>query len=86
MVIHLFGLKTRYSGNHFYEGQSGPVKGRIFTPMVILLAFLVVLLFAGLGFALHFLWIVAAVLLILWLVGFAMGRGESAGNRRFYRW
>jgi type IV secretory pathway TrbD component len=54
--------------------------------MVILLAFLVVLLFAGLGFALHFLWIVAAVLLILWLVGFAMGRGESAGNRRFYRW
>jgi hypothetical protein len=54
--------------------------------MVILLAFLVVLLFFGLGFALHFLWIVAAILLILWLVGFAVGRGESAGSRRFYRW
>ncbi len=51
--------------------------------MVILLAFLIVLLFAGLGFALHFLWIVAAILLVLWLVGFAVGRGESEGSRRF---
>jgi hypothetical protein len=54
--------------------------------MVILLALLIVLLFAGLGFALHVLWILAAVLLVLWLVGFAVGRGESAGSRRFYRW
>ena len=54
--------------------------------MVILLAFLIVLLFAGLGFALHFLWIVAAILLVLCLVGFAVGRGEGAGSRRFYRW
>ncbi len=54
--------------------------------MVILLGFLIVLLFAGLGFALHLLWIVAAILLVLWLVGFAVGRGESAGSRRFYRW
>jgi hypothetical protein len=53
--------------------------------MVIVLAFLIVLLFAGLGFALHLLWIVAAILLVLWLVGFAVGRGESAGSRRFYR-
>ncbi len=54
--------------------------------MLILLAFLVVLLFAGLGFALHFLWIVAVILLIAWLVGLALGRGEGAGNHRFYRW
>jgi hypothetical protein len=54
--------------------------------MVLLLAFLLVLLFFGLGFALHFLWIVAVVLLVLWLVGFALGRGESAGSHRFYRW
>jgi hypothetical protein len=56
------------------------------TTMIILLAFLLVLLFAGLGFALHFLWIVAVFLLVLWLVGFAIGRGEGAGNHRFYRW
>jgi hypothetical protein len=54
--------------------------------MVILVAFLLVLLFAGLGFALHFLWIVAVVLLVVWLIGLVLGRGESAGNHRFYRW
>jgi hypothetical protein len=54
--------------------------------MVLLLALLVVLLFFGLGFALHVLWVAAVVLLVLWLVGFALGRGESAGNHRFYRW
>jgi hypothetical protein len=54
--------------------------------MVLLLALLLVLLFFGLGFTAHLLWIVAVVLLVLWLVGLAMGRGESAGRHRFYRW
>jgi hypothetical protein len=54
--------------------------------MVLLLAFLVVLVFFGLGFALHVLWVAAVVLFVLWLVGFALGRGENAGNHRFYRW
>ncbi len=54
--------------------------------MLILLAFLLVLLFFGLGFALHFLWVVAVVLLVLWVVGFALGRGEGAGRHGFYRW
>ena len=54
--------------------------------MLLLLAFLVVLLVAGLGFTLHLLWVVAVVLFVLWLVGFALGRGERAGNHRFYRW
>lgn len=54
--------------------------------MVILLALLLVLLFAGLGFTLHILWVVAAVLLVVWLVGLALGSGESAGRHRFYRW
>jgi hypothetical protein len=54
--------------------------------VVLLLAFLVVLLLFGLGFAIHLLWIAAVVFLVLWLVGFALGRGESAGSHRFYRW
>ncbi|HVX20645.1 MAG TPA: hypothetical protein VHB02_04795 [Acidimicrobiales bacterium] len=54
--------------------------------MLLLLAFLVVILFFGLGFALHVLWIVAAVALVLWLIGFVVGRGASAGSHRFYRW
>ena len=54
--------------------------------MLLLLALLIVLLFAGVGFAIHFLWFVAVVLFVFWLVGFALGRGESSGRHRFYRW
>jgi hypothetical protein len=54
--------------------------------VLLVLALLLVLLFFGLGFAVHLLWIAAVVLLVLWLVGFAMGRGENAGAHRFYRW
>ena len=45
--------------------------------MVLLVALLVVLLFFGLGFALHVLWVAAVVFLVLWLIGFALGRGET---------
>jgi hypothetical protein len=51
---------------------------------LVIFAALLVLLFFGLGFALHFLWFVAVVLFILWIVGFAVGRGESAGRRGWY--
>lgn len=54
--------------------------------MVIFLALLLVILVFGLAFAAHFLFFVAAVFFLLWLVGFALGRGESAGRHRFYRW
>jgi hypothetical protein len=54
--------------------------------MIILLALLLVLLLGGLGFAIHLLWVIAAVFFVVWLVGFALGRGESAGKHRFYRW
>ena len=45
--------------------------------MVILLALLLVLIFAGAGFALHILWIVAGVLLVLWLIGLVTGVGRK---------
>jgi hypothetical protein len=54
--------------------------------MLILLAFLLVLLFFGLGFAVHVLWILAVIFFVLWLVGYALGRGESSGRHHFYRW
>ncbi len=54
--------------------------------MVILLALLLVAIFFGLGFALHALWIVAVVLFVAWLIGLALGRGETSGRHRFYRW
>jgi Family of unknown function (DUF5670) len=54
---------------------------------LILLVLLLILLFGAVGFVAHLLWIVAVVLLVFWLLGFVIGRGESAGARRgWYRW
>lgn len=54
---------------------------------VILLVLLLALILGGLGFAVHVLWIVAAIVFVAWLVGFALARGEGAGGRaRWYRW
>jgi uncharacterized membrane protein YccF (DUF307 family) len=53
--------------------------------MIILLVLLFVLLFFGLGFTAHLLWIVAAIVFLVWIVGLALGRGSS-GRHRFYRW
>jgi hypothetical protein len=43
---------------------------------LILIVLLLALLFAGLGFALHLLWIIAVVLFIAWLVGVGLRSGE----------
>lgn len=56
------------------------------TSMLLILALLLVLLLFGVGFAVHFLWIVAVIFAVLWLVGVAIGRGEGAGRHHFYRW
>jgi hypothetical protein len=54
--------------------------------MLLLLLLLIVLIFAGAGFALHVLWIVAVIFARFWLIGAAIGRGETSGRHRFYRW
>jgi hypothetical protein len=36
----------------------------------------------GVGFAIKFLWIIAAIVLVVWLIGF-LARGAEA---RWYRW
>jgi hypothetical protein len=48
---------------------------------IILLVLLLALIFGGLGFAIHALWIVAVVLFVVWVVAFALGRGRSKGAR-----
>ena len=54
---------------------------------VILLALLLALLFGGLGFAMHALWIVAVIVFVAWLIGFGVTRGAgSGGHARWYRW
>jgi len=56
--------------------------------VIALLALLLILaIFGGLGFAVHALWIVLVVALILWLIGFFLGGVEGGGRRRWYgRW
>jgi hypothetical protein len=51
--------------------------------LLILLVLVLAILFGGLGFALHALWWIAAILLIAWLAGFVLRAGEG---RRWYRW
>ena len=50
---------------------------------LVLLVLLLALLFGGLGFAIHFLWVVAVILAVIWLVGFVVRGGEGS---RWYRW
>jgi len=50
---------------------------------LILLVLILAILFGGLGFLLHALWWIAAIVLIVWLVGFAFRAGEGS---RWYRW
>jgi hypothetical protein len=49
---------------------------------IVLAVLLLALLFGGLGFASHILWVFAVVLAIAWLAGFAFRSGEG----RWYRW
>jgi hypothetical protein len=51
---------------------------------IILAVLLLALVLGGAGFALHALWIVAAVVLVVWLLGFLMRSAE--GGARWYRW
>ena len=53
---------------------------------LILAVLLIALLLGGLGFAVHVLWFVAAIVFVLWLIGFAFGRGTASGTRGWYRW
>ena len=48
---------------------------------LILLVLLLVLIFAGAGFALHVLWIIAVVLLLVWLLGFLVSGAEHSWYR-----
>ncbi|HQU27305.1 MAG TPA: hypothetical protein PLS29_09790 [Acidimicrobiales bacterium] len=54
--------------------------------MPVLVILLLALLLGGLGFAIHVLWLAAVLVLLIWLIGYALGRGERVGRRgRGYR-
>lgn len=49
--------------------------------VILLVLLLLVLIVAGAGFALHVLWIIAAVTLVLWLLGFLVSGAEHSWYR-----
>jgi hypothetical protein len=51
--------------------------------LLILLILILALLLGGLGFAIHALWWIALIVLVIWAVGFLVRMGEGS---RWYRW
>ena len=60
-----------------------PIMSREDTMGLILAVLLIALIFGGLGFAIHALWIVAVIFALAWIVGFGLRSGEGS---RWYRW
>lgn len=56
--------------------------------LVLLLVLLLALILAGAGFALHLLWWLAIIVLVIWLLGFLFRSAGSSGRgrSRWYRW
>jgi hypothetical protein len=53
---------------------------------LILLVLLLALLLGGLGFAVHVLWWIALIVLVVWVLGFLIRVGEGGSRGRWYRW
>ena len=53
-------------------------------PLIIAILLLAVLL-GVVGFAVHLLWWLAVIVLVVWLLGFVL-RGAERGTTRWYRW
>ena len=53
--------------------------------LAIVVALILVAILFGAGFAVHVLWWIAIIALVLWLLGFLM-RGSGGGGRRWYYW
>ncbi len=49
---------------------------------LVIAVLLLALILGGLGFAVHFLWIIAVIAFLIWLIGFFVARAE----RRWYHW
>jgi hypothetical protein len=53
---------------------------------LILIVLLLALILGGLGFAIHILWWIALVVLVIWALGFLLRMGEGTSRGRWYRW
>ena len=75
--------------NSSQKGRRNSARDEGSAVMLLILAILLLaILFGALGFAIHVLWWVALVVLVVWLAGFVLRTAEGAGSRRrrWYRW
>src|SRR6266705_1752547 len=87
-ILAILAVQGTFGGRE--DGQFRrvlPMRGEL-RMAIVLLALLIVLIFCGLGFALHVLWWIAIIALVVWLLGFVLRFGESAGRsrRRWFHW
>jgi uncharacterized membrane protein YoaK (UPF0700 family) len=69
------------------EGQKKRANRKELAVLLIIAVLLLALILFGVGFAVHVLWWIALIVLVLWLLGFLFRRAEGAGSRRrWYRW
>jgi hypothetical protein len=56
--------------------------------IALIIVLLLALLLFGFGFSLHLLWIIAAIVLAIWLLGFLVrpGAGTTGTRGRWYYW
>jgi hypothetical protein len=80
-------LERRLCGQQLLcRGLLGWHTGRSNVVALIVLVLLLALL-GGLGFAVHVLWYVLIIAVLLWLIGFFVGGAADGGRRRWYgRW
>jgi len=73
------------SGDRWYINYIEEIIARRFPLVALLVLVLILAVFGGLGFAIHLLWYLLIVAVLLWLIGFFIG-GVEGGRRRWYRW
>jgi hypothetical protein len=74
-----------------YPGSRGPFSAAIDNEgntlmALILIVLLLALLLGGLGFAVHILWWIALIVLVVWVLGFLLRVGAGGSRSRWYRW
>lgn len=72
--------------SHVTTGTGGvlPTQKARCSVLALIALLLILAIFGGLGFAVHALWIILVVALVLWLLGFFLGGAVDGGRRGWY--
>jgi hypothetical protein len=86
-TLATFGNLPRALADNRSTLVSHRMRGYIPAMLAILLVLLLAIILAGVGFAVHVLWIIAAIVFLAWLVGWGFSHGATSGRRQWWgRW